>query len=223
LVAIREVIVMEMHMLKAFQILDSQSTMKDVLEACRQLFMHSDEYNWSIQYPFDSSEVNAVANAMYEYILDPDVPLREIAFHVSRPLEGKSIEYCEYASKYSGDMLYQNYSIEFSSLDLDDLRRSLKTFLLGIIFRYQFCVDEDRTAFPVSIILHYIDGVRILFSREKRENDLSDALFTTLSALRSLEPRYRMEEKVKQLAMDGKGDVTGFHNDNDDQEKQSDN
>jgi hypothetical protein len=191
---------MQMQLLKAFQVLDGQATMSDMLEACRSLFMNSDEYSCAITQPFDSSEIEAVANAIYEYILCPDAPsLREIVFNVKRPLEGKAIEYSEYASMFSEDMLYQNSSTPFSSLALEDLRRALETYLAGILFRYLFCVYEDRAAFPVSMILNYIDNVRILLSKEQRDAELSDVLFTTLDALRSLEPRYKMEEKATQL------------------------
>jgi hypothetical protein len=192
---------MHVQVLQAFQVLEGATARSDVLEACRQLFMHSDEYYHAGQNPFAPSEVDAVANAICEYIEHPDAPaLREIVFNVPRPLEGHSIEYCEYASMFSEDMLYQNTSTEFASLDLEELRRRLKMYLAGILFRYQFCVDEDRAAFPVSMILDYMDGVRILFSREQRETDLSDALWTTLRALGSLEPRHRMERQASKLA-----------------------
>jgi predicted HicB family RNase H-like nuclease len=178
---------MHVQLLEAFKVLDSGATMESILEACSQLFVESDEYNMSLEHRFDSSEVEAVANAIYEYIANPAVALREIAFKVSRPLEGEAIEYGEYASMFSGDMLNQNLSREFASLNLDDLRSALKTFLVGILFRYRFCVFEDRAAFPSSMILRYMDSVRVLLSREQREGELSDVLWTTLRALASLD------------------------------------
>lgn len=191
---------MHVQVLQAFRMLEGATARSDVLEACRQLFIYSDEYHHAGQNPFSPSEVDAVANAICEYIEHPDDPaLREIIFSVPRPLEGNSIEYCEYASMFSEDMLYQNTSTEFASLDLEDLRRRLKMYLAGILFRYQFCVFEDRAAFPVSMILDYMDAVRILLSREQRETDLPDALWTTLRALESLESRHRMEEEASKL------------------------
>jgi hypothetical protein len=184
---------MRIQVLQAFQVLDSAMTWSDVLEACRQLFMHSDEYCVAVQYPFVSAEVDAVAKAIFEYIQNPDYPvLREIVFQVPRALEGRSIEICEYASMFSDDMLHQNGSMDFASLDLEDLRRRLKMYLAGILFRYQFCVSEDRAAFPISKIIDYMNGVKVLFSREQREAELHDALWTTLGALDSLEPHHRM-------------------------------
>jgi hypothetical protein len=172
--------------------------MEDVLDAYRQLFIHSDEYSVSFENPFDSSEVDAVAKAMYEYILNPDDPaIREIVFRVPRRLEGPSIEYCEYASMFSEDMLYQNCSTKFATLDTEELRRALKTFLAGILYRYHFCVDQDRAAFPISFVLDYMDNVKILFSREQREHELPSALLVTLRALGSLDPVCRMKENVE--------------------------
>jgi hypothetical protein len=179
---------MQTQLLKAFQVLDNKATMNDMLEACRRLFINSDEYNLS-RHPFDNSEVEAVANAIYEYILCASDPsLREIAFNIDRPLEGYSIEYSEYASMFSEDMLYDNSNTDFAPLSLEDIRCYLKTFLAGILFRYAFCVDQDRAAFPVSVILYYIDKVKILLSMEQREGELCDALFITLDALRYLDP-----------------------------------
>ena len=179
---------MQAQVLRAFQTVDSQATMDDVLEACRQLFIESDKYCHQLEQPFHPSEVDAVAKGICEYIENPDDPaLREITFSVSRPLVGRAIEYCEFASVFSDDMLYQNLSRKFASLSTDGLRLALKRFLVAIFFRYQFCVSEDRAAFPVSMILDYMDAVRILFSREQREDKLSDALWTTLRAIGSLE------------------------------------
>ncbi|MDX1964171.1 MAG: hypothetical protein SFX18_13540 [Pirellulales bacterium] len=185
------------QVLQAFQVLEGATTWSDVLEACRQLFMHSDEYHHAGQNPFVPAEVDAVGKAILEYIENPDYPvLREIVFQVPRPLEGSSIEINEYASIFSDDMLYQNGSIEFASLDLEYLRSRLKIYLVGILFRYQFCISEDRAAFPVSKILDYMDGVKVLFSQEQRDAELHDALWTTLKALDSLEPHHRIEEEA---------------------------
>ncbi len=190
----------KVELLKAFQVLNRQATTADILEACKSLFLHSDEYHL-VQHPFAPSEVDAVANAIYEYILCPDAPsLREIKFSVERPVEGKSIDYSEYASTFSEDMLYQNASTPFASLGLEELRLALETFLVGVFFRYAFCVDQDRASFPVSKILDYIDAVAILLSREQRDRELGDALFTTLTALRSLEPGYRIEKAAAEKA-----------------------
>jgi len=199
---------MQAQLLKAFQVLDSQATVEDMRKACRNLFLKSDEYQLA-EPPFDCSEVYSVAHAIFEYIQCPDSPsLREIVFSVERQLEGKAIEYSEYAAHYSEDMLYQNRKDELP-LDHNGLLCYLKTFLVAILFRYQFCVDEDRAAFPVSIILYYIDAVRILFSREQRDSELGDALFKTLEALRSLEPRYRLEEEAAAIALQFMGPENG--------------
>ena len=78
---------MQLQLLKVFQVLDSKATMKDMLEACRNIFINSDEYNIT-RYPFNNSEVDTVANAIYEYILHTaDPSLREIEFNIERPLE----------------------------------------------------------------------------------------------------------------------------------------
>lgn len=180
---------MQAKVLEAIQILDSAATAEDLHEACRSLFVESDLCTHSSSHPYDPSEVDAVANAISGYIENPDYagPLREIIFRVSRPLAGASIEHCEFASIFSEDMLYQNLSTDFTSFDTDTLRRHLKTFLIGILFRYTFRVYEDRAAFPISMLLNYMDGVRELLSREPRESDLSRALWTTLAALASVE------------------------------------
>lgn len=140
---------MELGLLAAFQALDRHSTTKDIKDACRQLFLQSDEYCLAGSYPFDAVEIEEVANAIYDYIECPDRhPPREIRFNISRPLEGETIEYCEYASRFSESMLYQNVGANLTSLELHDVRARLKVFLVGILFRYQFCVTEDRTDFP---------------------------------------------------------------------------
>jgi len=175
----------------AMQVVDKQATEHDMFDACKRLFTRSDLYTHSLQDPFARCEVNAVANAIWEYIREPDSPaIREIRFRVSRPLLGKSIECCEFASSFSEDLLYDNYSVQFTSLSGDELRSSLKVFFVAILFRYRFCVDEDRAAFPVSVVLDYLGCVEILLSRERREGDLTNALWRTLKALRSLEPQW---------------------------------
>ncbi len=187
---------MQPEILDAFQVLDVRATRKDVFQSCRDLFISSDEYTHALPHPFTSSEVDAVANAICEYIANPDAPvLREIVFTTSRPLEGGAIEYCEYASMFSEDMLYQTDSTQLMSLDGGNLLAALKTYLVGILFRYQFCVYEDRAAFPVSKLLDYMDGVRMLLQREQREAEWSDALWITLRALRSLEPAFRQSNR----------------------------
>jgi hypothetical protein len=126
---------MQAQLLDAFKVLDSRATPRDMLEACRYLFIHSDEYQLA-RHPFDQTEVDAVARAIYEYILFPDAPsIREIVFTVDRPIEGKAIEYSEYASRFSGDMLSQSFSREVALLGLEDLRCRLKAFLVGMLFR----------------------------------------------------------------------------------------
>ena len=191
---------MNVCIMRAFQALDRQVTIPDVREACKQLFLRSDEYSHAGQFPFSASEVDAVGSAIYDYIADPTEPLREIVFDVPRILEGKSIEYNEYASMFSEDMLYDSYS-ERTSPDAEQARASLKRFLAAILFRYQFCVTTSRAAFPVSVLLDYMDDVRLMLSREGREGDWPDALWRTLDALRSLEPRYRARQDGSQPGM----------------------
>ncbi len=179
-------------LLSAIRVLDQQATQEDLLEACRRLFIHSDEYTVAMySHPYDRSEVDAVANAIFEFITTRDKldSYREIRFRVSRPLVGQAIEYNEFASRFSEDMLYQNWSEDSASLSLGDLRQALKTSLVGILFRYRYCVSSDLAAFPVSIILRYMMNVKVLLSREQRERDWADALWTTLEALGSLELR----------------------------------
>jgi hypothetical protein len=188
---------MHQKLLRAFQILDQRATMDDVLSACRNLFLHSDEYHVA-RHPFEHSEVETVAKAIYEFILDPGSTLnRKIEFNANRPLEGKSIGYYKYASMFSEDMLYQNLSPPVESLDLEALRLALETFLVGLFFRYQACIDARW--FPVSLVLDYIDVVEVLLSRERRDSDFRDAVLATLDAFRSLEPRYRLEQKAEHM------------------------
>ena len=184
---------MQLELLKAFQVLDSQATMECVREACKQLFLHSDEYQLAGENPFNASEVEVVSNAIYEYITSANDPVcREIVFDVARKLEGKSIEYDEYASMFSEDMLFESRPRELKSCSLEELRCALKVFLVGILFRYRFCDNSGKALFPVSIILDYNDAIRVLLSREQRDHEWPEALLTTLSALRSLEWTYRI-------------------------------
>jgi len=186
---------MHADVLKAFQIVDCRSTDKDVLVACRDLFVQSDQFTHAGDIAFEPSEIDAVAHAIYSYIRDPDnVTKREIQFDVPRSPVGISVEYCEYASRFSADLLFQNYSRQFNTPNLADLRRRLMSFLAAILFRYQFCVAEDRAAFPVSVVLDYIDAVGILLKQENRAIERSKALVVTMIALRSLEPRFRAME-----------------------------
>ena len=162
--------------------------------------MNSDEYNCTISNPYDSSEVETVAKAIYEYILEPDAPeLREIVLNGDCELKWRSIDYNTFAEMHSENMLYLNPSKEFVSLNHEDLRCYLKRFFVGILFRYAYCVQSDLAAFEVSFILEYIEGVSVLFSKEHREDELYNALLTTLRALHSLEPRYRMGQKVTEF------------------------
>lgn len=181
---------------EAFRVLDSTATTDDILVACRQLFMDSDECHCAQPKPFDASEVDAVAKALYGYILDPDAAgPREIVFSFHRPLEGKSIELNEYVSWFSEDMMYQGSHMNDRAVGGDDRRRGLMAFLAGMLIRYRFCVFEDRAAFPVSKILEYFEGAKALFSTEKRDDELPEALLATLRALRSLEPSYLNQER----------------------------
>ena len=184
---------MQLDALNAFRALDAHATMQDMLEACRDLFMHSTEHSCATPCPFDRSEVDAVANAILEYIVgDPLTPaIREIVFSITRPLEGKSIEYTEYASMFSSDMLFESASVNSDSLDTEGLRRDLKKYCVAILFRYSFCAAQTSALFPVSVILDYLDNVKILLTREGRAMELPDVVLTTLRALRSLETEYR--------------------------------
>jgi hypothetical protein len=178
-----------MSLLEAFRVIDPSATMAGIRDACRQLFLSSDEFAHAGDYPFESSDIGAVADAIFDYIQGPyNVNSHEIVFSACRPLEGRTIDYCEYASMFSLDMLYQNLGVDCHSLSHAKLRDHLKTFLAGIAFRYQFCVFEDRAAFPVSIILKYVEAVRVLLLREQREEDLCRVLFVTLKALSDMEP-----------------------------------
>ncbi len=193
------------QLLLAMHVLDRHSSTEDVIAACRQLFVKSDLYVHSAQSPYTLSETNTVARAIFEYIVThEDGALREIRFETPHVLVGTAIEYCEYASRFSEDMLYQNYSTKLSSLSIEDLRSALKRFLMAILFRYRFCIEEDRAAFPVSAILNYMHGVEILLSREGREKAISDALWSLLRTLRSLEPRYMKEQEVRDARGEGR-------------------
>ena len=171
---------MNTGLLRAFQVLDRTATMEDVLDARRQLFIESDEYNVSLRHPFDSSEVDGVANAILEYILNPGDPIVKsysVFRRRSRRTLHRILRVCgDVFGRYVVSELFERICIARSR----GFPGTLKTFLVGILFRYQFCVDEDLAAFPVSVILDYMDAVRILLLREQRESDLSDALWTTL-------------------------------------------
>lgn len=187
-----------MEILKAFQALNSQATIADIIDACRRLFVESDESRHASRHAFAQSEIDAIATLIYEYVRDPRASAdREVVFKMSRPLEGASMDYYEYARIFSEDMLYQNYLKSWSSTfaELDDLRRALQTFLLGILFRYQFCVDEDA-AFPIPMLLNYMEGVKVLFAQEQREEEVNNVLWTTLKVLGSLENLNRSDEVV---------------------------
>jgi hypothetical protein len=178
---------MQEEILRAFTVLDSAATKDGVLEACKMLFTESDEFTHSHN-PFSESEVESVAKAIYEYIEKPFGPeVRQIFFLDERRPEGKAIEFSEYASRFSDDMLYQNCTTQFSSMSVTDLRRYLKVFLIALLFRYAFCADGDAV-FRISKLLEYFDGLKVLLAKEERERDLSEAVLTTLIALRSVEP-----------------------------------
>src|SRR4026208_1507718 len=103
----REVRLMAGQLLSALQVLDPRATDDDLPAACRRLFIQSDEYKCALPRPYDPAEVDRVANAIFEYVTNPDSPrLREITFSVHWPLFGTSIEYNEFAATFSEDMLY---------------------------------------------------------------------------------------------------------------------
>lgn len=203
------------EVLRAMQILDPQATRTDLLESCRRLFKESDLfllYNSDSNEKFGPDEVDMIAKAILLYIENPNLDWKghSIVFSVHREqvglLMGESVDYGEFASIFSEDMLFQSSSKKWTSFDLDDLRHHLQMFLIAILYRYRFCVTGDMHAFPISWIFSYMEGVKELLSRGQRESDTSAALEMTLKALVYLEiiPSPNVADKFDKLPTEKK-------------------
>ena len=174
---------------KAFRILDSTCTFVSICDTCCQLFQHSDQYICA-QPPFSTTDVRTIGRAIAEYIVMPDLSqMREVAFEGARTLVGHEIDIDEYASMFSSDMLFQNLSVKFHLLDHSDLISKLKIFLAAILFRYSFCVRENRAAFPVSVLIEYFNAGERLLKQESRQDRYNEFVAVTLEAMRECEPR----------------------------------
>jgi hypothetical protein len=178
---------MRPEILKAYQVLARSATVDDIRDACRQLFLESDLFKCA-RTPYEPSEVEEVTDAIFEYIQYIDDDATKELF-IPLPGNGKkcAIETHEFASQSSSDLLLQNLSWKFASLDQESLRSHLKRFFVAIIFRYRFCASQDLAAFRVSILLEYIEAVRILLKIENREQDHAESLLETLQAMASVE------------------------------------
>jgi hypothetical protein len=170
-------------LLRAFRVLDSKVTFDDMLETARRLFIESDPYTHA-DCEFLRSEVDAIANAILEYTTSPELSERKvISFQKYHAILGSSIEYGDYASICSEELLVHYSTKKLHALKLDDLRKTLKQLLLAMCYRYTTCVQCDHAVFPLSVLLTYMNGVRTLFSRNQEGGDLSEALWTTLGML----------------------------------------
>jgi len=176
------------QLLNALKFVDHRATLDDIAQACKRLFVHSDEYHCT-RMPFSEYEVDAVGRALSQFISEPHSRVfREIEFEKERPVVGKLIDSNEYIKMFSDSLLLQNYSVMFESLSDADLRSALKAFLVAIILRYAYCVGSDKAAFPLSTLMVFADKLRILLVREQKENTLLYAMASVVRALASLDP-----------------------------------
>jgi hypothetical protein len=84
-------------------------------------------------------------------------------------------------------MLSQNLSVKFAELGAQELRLKLKAFFSALCFRYRFCISSDSRAFPVSIVIDYVNAASCLFSAEQRRVQTPRVMEATLLALEALE------------------------------------
>lgn len=175
---------------RAFQILDEHATLGTVKTACSQLFRGSELCGNAILEPFTQGECNAIADAIFQYVVDPtEVVHCNIEFVHSRDLLGESIGCQEFAARFSAEFLYQRFSAPYKVLSREDGIDALKVFLAAILFRYRYCVFSDAEVFHISAFIEYVEAVRAVFSDGLLESEsrTQAALWNTLAALWSME------------------------------------
>lgn len=193
---------MQEAVLRAFRVVDRGASEATLRKACRDLFLHSEEFQFA-KPPFDESEIEQVTEAIYGLIDDPEAPgPRMIRFTASRIADENAIEHWEYASGRSQELLYvhefprtRGRPADANTVALDELRAGLKRYIVALLYRYQYCCYQDDWL-PISVLRKYLRRVHVLLAREQRTEQFHDAVMTTLEAFESLEHSVRREAQL---------------------------
>lgn len=180
-------------LLEAFRVLNRNATVDTIRGACRHLIRGSDLYNCGAP-RFSDNELNSMADAVFWFLTSASVndvaytyASREIRFEQPHALVGNSIEYHDFASMISEELLFLNYSEKVESLSAENQLPAIEAFAAAICFRYKFCVLSEKHVFPVSKVLDYVTATGLLSSELKSATRKWKTLETTMYALQSLE------------------------------------
>ena len=171
---------------KVIGVIDRIPSEAKMIEICRGILRESTLFHaCKIECPFNDQEEIRISTMMSQFILTPSNDLQgEIVFDHHREIFGTSIEYHEFASMFSRDFLYQNYS--GNPTEMDDVRfgKFMNSYFVSILFRYKFCFSQYEF-FQFSFITRFLD---VLFSRKKLfDHSYESMLLLIVSALTDLE------------------------------------
>jgi hypothetical protein len=171
------------------RLLDPRATIADLRHACRRLIGRSDLVASSLPTPFPDVDLDAISDAVYQFIVSPDdESIREIVFTTNYLLLGHAIEYYQFAHMYSEEFLL------LSRLDDSDgasgrserLLR-LNEYFAAILFRFTWCARNELAFFPVSEIISFAHRCNELIIEKGNESDIPRIIHLTLLALKRAE------------------------------------
>lgn len=163
----------EMPYLAVFEILRGSIDDNHIRDACRRLFIDSDEYRISTRFQdYAEGDISEIADMLYEYCTDWGDCVSERRINLeNKPTtyEEKYVTYANYASYICWDFIDQSKihkadSPASLSLSLDEVEK----YLVALWHRYRQCADTDQF-FSFALVVKCIDAYAGLRSTSRAD------------------------------------------------------
>ena len=163
----------EMPYLAVFEILHGSLDDNHIRDACRRLFLDSDEYRISLQSKaFTENDVSMMADMLYEYSTDWDTCVASRKINLENrpgPMGRQHVTYSDYASYICLDFMYQSkiHTTDFptsSSFTLDEVEE----YLIALWHQYRQCSDSEQF-FSLALVVKCIDAYAGLRSTSRAD------------------------------------------------------
>jgi hypothetical protein len=155
--------------LAAFELLRGSSEKKYILDACRRLFVHSDEYIISKHTKeFSAREVELMATMIFEFCTDwsGEVAYRDVELDVGNKFMGGRVAYGEYACYDSDDLVYgSRIHTEKSTATKPFTIDEIEEYLVALWYRYRTC-DHIEEFFSFASVCKCVDAYSVLEARD---------------------------------------------------------
>jgi hypothetical protein len=169
------------------QFFNKEVSSETLYEACLRMVLDSDLYNVVLT-PYSEKDRDAIAEAIFLYITQPfERSMRVIKLEKRRLIIGKEIEYGEFASQFSSDMIFENWKISDDLQEPSERLKKLNACFTALCFRYRWCVASDLGVFYISYLNQFIFTANEFLPTENRDTQSLKLERTVLRALQSLE------------------------------------